>query len=153
MADSVSPGSSQRGASVTWNAHVTWPSGPAASAVVTAPTSAQIESSSTAAASGRAIPRFISESRRIGLNTGASQDPLDVLGLGLPRAGVDLADGVDGRRRDGRGHALLATLRHHVAVHVGDLGRSALGHVFPHREPPVAPAARGRRELPPYGIV
>src|SRR5206468_12288553 len=84
MADSVSPGSSQRGASVTWNAHVTWPSGPAASAVVTAPTSAQIESSSTAA-SGRAIPLFAGESRRIALNTGASQDPLDVLGLG-PRA-------------------------------------------------------------------
>src|SRR3989449_3746098 len=54
MADSVSPGSSQRGASVTWKAYVTWPSGPAASAVLTGTPSVQIAKSSTAAATGRA---------------------------------------------------------------------------------------------------
>src|SRR5206468_9477534 len=54
MADSVSPGSSQRGASVTWKAYVTWPWGPAASAVLTGTPSAQIAESSTAAATDRA---------------------------------------------------------------------------------------------------
>src|SRR5213594_535150 len=54
MADSVSPGSSQRGASVTWKAYVTWPWGPAASAVLTGTPSAPIAESSTAAATDRA---------------------------------------------------------------------------------------------------
>src|SRR5713226_6775277 len=58
MADSVSPGSSQRGARVTWTAHTIWPSGPAAagsapSAVRTGAGKVQIESSRTSAPSGR----------------------------------------------------------------------------------------------------
>src|SRR5438093_12533324 len=53
MADSVSPGSSQRGASVTWKAYVTWPWGPGASAVLTGTPSAEIAESSTAAATER----------------------------------------------------------------------------------------------------
>src|SRR3989454_5853545 len=54
MADSVSPGSSQRGASVTWKAYVTWPSGPAASAVLPGAPGAQIAKSTTTAATNRA---------------------------------------------------------------------------------------------------
>src|SRR3989454_842046 len=53
MADSVSPGSSQRGASVTWKAYVTWPSGPAASAVLPGAPGAQIAKSTTTAATNR----------------------------------------------------------------------------------------------------
>src|SRR2546427_9241027 len=63
MADSVSPGSSQRGARVTWTAHTIWPSGPAApgsapSAVLTGAGKVQIESSRTSALSGR-VSRLI----------------------------------------------------------------------------------------------
>src|SRR5436309_2777638 len=61
MADSVSPGSSQRGARVTWTAHTIWPSGPAAagsapSAVLTGAGKVQIESSRARALSGRVSP-------------------------------------------------------------------------------------------------
>src|SRR4029453_10975108 len=142
MADSVSPGSSQRGARVTWNAHVIWPAGPAASAILPGPANVQIEAASAATTTDRFMRVTAS------LHTGAAQNRSDVLRLGLARAGVDLADDLDGRRRDGRGHADLATLPHDVAVHVVDLGRPALGHVLPHRGAPVSATCRGRRQHP-----
>src|SRR5262249_38108575 len=67
--------------------------------------------------------------------------------------GLRLAHDVDGGSGDRCGHAALAPLGHHVAVHVVDLGRAALGHVLPHRGAPVASAGRGRREHPIQGVV
>src|SRR5262249_47520582 len=133
MADSVSPGSSQRGASVMWNAYVTCPAGPAACG---SPAGAV----SVAIARRRAAPY----SRR--LDTRTAKDRFDVRRLRLARAGVDLADHLDGRGRNGRGHAHLAALHDDVAVHVVDLGGPALGHVLSHRGAPVAPARRRRSQ-------
>src|SRR5262249_22661224 len=133
MADSVSPGSSQRGASVTWNAYVICPAGPAAGESLAGAVSVAI-------ASRRAAPY----SRR--LDTRTAKDRFDVLRLRLARAGVDLADHLDARGGNGRGHAHLAALRNDVAVHVVDLGGPALGHVLSHRGAPVAPARRRRSQ-------
>src|SRR5262245_6105206 len=134
MADSVSPGSSQRGASVTWKAYVAWPAGPAAC-------------ESPVGAVSVAMARRSAALQSLGLDTRTAQNRLDVLRLRLARAGVDLADHLDGRRGDGRGHTHLAALHDDVAVHEVDLGRPALGHVLAHRGAPVAPARRRRGEL------
>src|SRR6185503_7256321 len=134
MADSVSPGSSQRGASVTWKAYVAWPAGLAA-----------CESPAGAVSAAIARRRAAPYSRR--LDTRTAKDRFDVLRLRLARAGVDLADHLDGRGGDRRGHAHLAALHDDVAVHVVDLGRPPLGHVLSHRRTPVATARLGRREL------
>src|SRR5262245_40995408 len=80
------------------------------------------------------------------LDARALEHETDVLRLGLAGTGVDLANDVDGRGGDRRGHAALAALRHDVAVHVVDLGRAPLRDVLPHRGAPVASAGRGRRE-------
>src|SRR5262245_25294807 len=134
MADSVSPGSSQRGASVTWKAYVAWPAGLAACKTPAGAVRAAI-------ARRRAAPY----SRR--LDTRTAKDRFDVLRLRLERAGVDLADHLDGRERNGRADAHLAALHDDVAVHVVDLGGPALGHVLPHRGAPVAAARLGGGEL------
>src|SRR5262247_1379160 len=133
MADSVSPGSTQRGASVTWKAYVAWPAGLAA-----------CESPAGAVSAAIARRRAAPYSRR--LDTRTAKDRFDVLRLRLERAGVDLADHLDGRERDGRADAHLAALHDDVAVHVVDLGGPALGHVLTHRGAPVAAARRRRSQ-------
>src|SRR5881396_493393 len=101
MADSVSPGSSQRGARVTWTAHTIWPSGPAAA--------------------GSAPSAVL---------TGAGKVQLEVLRRRLSDASFDLVHGLDDGRGDRRGHSVLTALGHHVAVHVVDLSGPALGDVL-----------------------
>src|SRR6266542_3671387 len=70
---------------------------------------------------------------RDALDAGATQHQLDMLRRGLARAFVHLVHHVDHCRRDRRRDAALATLGHHIPVHVVDLRWPSLGHVLRHR--------------------
>src|SRR5829696_5069363 len=102
IAPSFSAGSSQRAARVTCTAHVICPSGAAAAGPAGSRQLAETISTPTIQVSAPMSPRPLP------LNARALQHVGDVLRRLLARAGVDLADGLDGRDGHRRRNALLA---------------------------------------------
>src|SRR5262245_58915592 len=88
----------------------------------------------------KTTPRMAAPSGAAEARAGPGQGCRDVVGRGLPRARVDLAHDLHDGGRHRRGHALLAALVDHVAVHVVDLRAPPLDHVLRHRGPPVSAA-------------
>src|SRR5256712_2723646 len=155
MADSVSPGSSQRGASVTWKAYVTRPSGPAAAAVLTGTPSAQIAKSSTAAATGRA------RNLTFGLLGGSSRLEPNVLVRRRVRVVGDQGEGrlvnlrpytpnesvfPDRSEHDAIVEDPLDLMEQRLALLAIELSRLLLEEVFDFGEDPVRVPAAPRRE-------